>query len=54
MTGLSQHLCSASTLLCYARAVPLWIVALLGLALIPIRAYIARHLNGFQRKKTPA
>lgn len=34
--------CSASTLLCILRAVPLWIVALLGLALFALKPYVLR------------
>lgn len=39
-----QNVCSASTILCFLRTIPLWIVALIGLALVPLRtAIISRH-----------
>ena len=44
-SAVSQHICAASTLFCYARAVPLWIIALIGLALIPLRARVASRLR---------
>lgn len=44
----SQPLCAVSTILCFARAVPLWTIALIGLALVPVRAFVARQLR--QRK----
>ncbi|KAI9167789.1 hypothetical protein HJFPF1_03926 [Paramyrothecium foliicola] len=34
-----QQICSAATFLCYLRVIPLWIVAVLGLALLSARAY---------------
>lgn len=40
---LGQPVCTASTLLCYARAVPLWIFALICLALVPLRAYLTQR-----------
>jgi hypothetical protein len=46
----SQPLCSVSTLLCFIRAAPLWIIAVIALALIPLRAYLGRTL-GRQKEK---
>lgn len=40
---LGQPVCDASTLLCYARAVPLWIFALFCLAIVPLRAYLTQR-----------
>lgn len=42
----SQQFCSVSTLLCYLRVVPLWIIAILALALLPLKGRISRALRG--------
>jgi hypothetical protein len=39
-----QQICSAATFFCYLRVIPLWIVALLGLGLISVRAYFVPRL----------
>lgn len=50
-----QQICSAATFLCYLRVIPLWIVALLGLGLLSVRAYFiaATPKPAKQRRKPP-
>jgi hypothetical protein len=54
MITAQQGICSAATFFCYIRFAPLWIAALLGLALVSARAWlvasrpasVARKANG--------
>lgn len=50
--SISQNICSVSTLLCFARNVPLWIIAILGLILLSLGTSIRRTVAQGREKKT--